>query len=149
MVSTKTLVLKHYYRRQGFDPKIAIPSGSCRARKPPKAGNTKKLQDPPPWLRPRKHEKKYRKNTKMARKWPFFCIFSVIIFVFSEHNPRWRILYFFHTSGLWGFLCAVRARRNASQKRQKALHHMMSLSCDPARLLERVFFGPPARHGKN
>ena len=63
-----------------------------------------------------KIRKRYRKNTKTAKKSPFsffFCIF----FVFSGPDPGWGILaifssLFFSFSGLEGFLSSIPGARN-------------------------------------
>ena len=92
---------------------LAIPSGSYRAQKPPKARNTKKLREnhkiPHPGLIP-----KNTKKSNMAPSWPF-CIFSVTFSYFRGPTQGGGFCIFFvifRISGLGGFLCPVRARRN-------------------------------------
>ena len=64
-----------------FQTLFAIPSGSYRAQKPPKAGNTKnirkKLQSPPPWVGPRKYEK-ITEKIQNGHFRAIFVFFSVI-----------------------------------------------------------------------
>ena len=72
--------------------RVAIPSGSYRAQKPPKAGNTKKIRKnykvPHPGLG-HANTKNYRKNTN----WSFsghFCIFFGNFFV-SRRGKPWKL----------------------------------------------------------
>ena len=73
---------------------FVIPSGSYRAQKPTKAGNTKKIQKnykiPHPELGPENTEKlprKYKNGPKMT----IFVFFGNFL-VFSGPNPGWGIL---------------------------------------------------------
>ena len=59
--------------------------------KTPKAGNTKKIQNRPPWVGPRKKMKKLPKNKKMAIFGPFLHFFGDF-FVLLGPSPGWVML---------------------------------------------------------
>ena len=100
---------KFEFESINFRGGFAILRACYRARKPPKPENTKKIQNPPPRVGPRK----YGKNTEKIRKRPKTAIFGPFLYFFryffriSGGQPGVGDFVFFRIFGLWGFSGSV------------------------------------------
>ena len=97
--------------------KLAILRACYKARKPPKPENTKKIQNPPLRVGPRKYRKNTEKIRKRSENGNFWAVFSFFRYFFRISGSTW--------SGgfcVWGFSGSVAGPQDRKCKPEKEFH---------------------------